>query len=62
MPQENSHIVFCKISNGFMLLEDRKLKKHNLIYFINQELFIHSIEMLTEKEVCPFNSFNNNVC
>ena len=45
-----------------MFLEDIKLKKHNLIYFINQELLICIIEMLTEKEVGPFNWRKNNVC
>ena len=62
LSQENSFIVLCKISNGFMFLEDIKLKKHNLIYFINQELLICTIEMLTEKEVGPFNWRKNNVC
>ena len=45
-----------------MFLEDIKLKKHNLIYFINQELLICTIEMLTEKEVGPFNWRKNYVC
>ena len=45
-----------------MYLDDPKLKKHNLIYFINHKWLICTIEMLRKKRICPFNSFNNNVC